>query len=413
MTPTVATFAPNGTRRRHITVDDRDITGVSARAALQAGVGHIPQDRTGRGLILDFTVAENLALRDYREPPNARLGALFPHAIERTARRLIAEYDVRGGDARSKTKELSGGNMQKVVVARELARDPKLLVASQPTRGLDIGATELVHQRLVAERDEGRAILLVSLELDEILALSDRILVLYEGRVAGEYPSTVTKNELGIAMTGGCSETRRRPRHLRQRHERRPARERPGAARRGAGLALPDGRSVGAPMPTEAPGRTISQSQEGRQPMKHEVLPVPRATLGGGTVADVMHPGVVTCSYATPLATVARMMTLHRIHAVVVYRDGDMDPGDTNRFWGVVSDLDVVSAAVAEGEFSGKSAGAAAHEPIVFVAADDPLERAAQLMTDHRISHLLVVGNELAIPVGVISSLDLAGVLAQ
>jgi CBS domain-containing protein len=147
--------------------------------------------------------------------------------------------------------------------------------------------------------------------------------------------------------------------------------------------------------------------------MKYEVLPMPRTTLGDGTVADVMHPGVVTCSYATPLATVARMMTLHRIHAVVVYGDGDMDPGDTNRIWGVVSDLDIVAAAVGEGAFSDKNAGAAAREPIVFVAADDPLERAAQLMTDHRTSHLLVVGNELAIPVGVISSLDLAGVLAK
>jgi len=115
----------------------------------------------------------------------------------------LKEYDVRGGGPQTRAASLSGGNQQKVVVAREVARNPRVLIAAQPTRGLDVGAIEFVHQRLVAERDEGRAILLVSLELDEILSLSDRILVIYEGRIAGEYSPDVSEEELGIAMTGG------------------------------------------------------------------------------------------------------------------------------------------------------------------------------------------------------------------
>jgi CBS domain-containing protein len=146
--------------------------------------------------------------------------------------------------------------------------------------------------------------------------------------------------------------------------------------------------------------------------MKPDLLPAAHATLADGTVADAMHPGVVTCSYATPLATVARMMAHHRIHAVVVYGDSDVDPGDTTRFWGVVSDLDLVSAAIDGDGFADRAAGEAAGEPVVFVAAHDPLARAARLMAEHRVSHLLVVDDELVVPLGVISSLDLAGVLA-
>jgi simple sugar transport system ATP-binding protein len=115
----------------------------------------------------------------------------------------LAEFDVRGGAPETPASDLSGGNQQKIVVAREIANDPRLLVASQPTRGLDVGATEFVHKRLVHERDEGRAVLLVSFSLEEIQSLSDRILVLYEGRIVGEYPPSVSKEELGIAMTGG------------------------------------------------------------------------------------------------------------------------------------------------------------------------------------------------------------------
>ena len=183
-----------------------DITDKSARGSLEAGVGHIPEDRHRRGLVLDFTLAENMALKDYCEEPDSKWGWLFPKRIIARAAKLLEEFAVRGGGPQTPAASLSGGNQQKVVVAREVSRDPRILVAAQPTRGLDVGAIEFVHRRLVAERDEGRAILLISFELDEILSLSDRILVMYEGRVVGEYPPTVSEDELGIAMLGGRRE---------------------------------------------------------------------------------------------------------------------------------------------------------------------------------------------------------------
>jgi simple sugar transport system ATP-binding protein len=186
-----------------IAVAGKDITGASARAHLDAGVGHIPEDRHVRGLVLDFTLAENLALHDYRSEPDSRYGWLFPGRLIERARKVLKAFDVRGGGPETRASALSGGNQQKVVLAREIERDPQLLVAAQPTRGLDVGAIEFVHRRLVAERDEGKAVLLVSLELEEILSLSDRILVLYEGRIVGEYGPVVSEEELGIAMTGG------------------------------------------------------------------------------------------------------------------------------------------------------------------------------------------------------------------
>jgi ABC-type uncharacterized transport system ATPase subunit len=182
------------------------ITNAGARESLEAGVGHIPEDRQRRGLVLDFSLAENIALKDYCEEPDSKWGWLFPKRLLARAKRLLTEFDVRGGGPRTLAASLSGGNQQKVVVAREVSRDPRILVAAQPTRGLDVGAIEFVHRRLVTERDEGRGILLVSFELDEILSLSDRILVMYEGRVVGEYPPDVTEEELGIAMTGGRRE---------------------------------------------------------------------------------------------------------------------------------------------------------------------------------------------------------------
>jgi general nucleoside transport system ATP-binding protein len=181
----------------------KDLTTATAREALDAGVGHIPEDRQARGLVLDFTLAENLALHDYEKEPNSKLGWLFPGRLIERAGRLLKEFDVRGGRPQTLAAALSGGNQQKVVIAREVSRDPRILVAAQPTRGLDVGAIEFVHRRLVKERDEGRAILLVSFELEEILSLSDRILVVYEGRIVGEYLPGVTEEELGIAMTGG------------------------------------------------------------------------------------------------------------------------------------------------------------------------------------------------------------------
>jgi ABC-type uncharacterized transport system ATPase subunit len=179
----------------------------SPRDMLDAGVGHIPQDRQRRGLVLDFTIAENIALHDYSSAPASKLGWLYPNRLLQRAARLIQDFDIRGGSPRTLAGALSGGNQQKVIVAREVARDPTVLIAAQPTRGLDVGAIEYVHRRLVTERDEGRAILLVSLELDEILSLSDRILVMFEGEIVGEYPPDVSEEELGIAMTGGRRKT--------------------------------------------------------------------------------------------------------------------------------------------------------------------------------------------------------------
>jgi general nucleoside transport system ATP-binding protein len=181
----------------------RDITTAGPRECLDHGVGHIPEDRQLRGLVLDFTLAENLALHDFRTEPDSKWGWLYPGRLIERADRLLKEFDVRGGRPQSVAAALSGGNQQKVVIAREVSRNPRILVAAQPTRGLDVGAIEFVHSRLVQERDEGRAILLLSFELDEIRSLSDRILVMYEGRIVGEYPPTVSEEDLGIAMTGG------------------------------------------------------------------------------------------------------------------------------------------------------------------------------------------------------------------
>ena len=186
-----------------VRVGGEDVTSETARGHLEAGLGHIPEDRQRRGLVLEYSIAENLALHDYRSRPASRFGWLFPRRLVERARSLIREFDVRGGGPTTRAGGLSGGNQQKVVLAREIDRDPKVLIAAQPTRGLDVGAIEFVHRRLIEERDEGRAILLVSLELEEVLSLSDRVLVMYEGEIVGEFPPTASEEELGIAMTGG------------------------------------------------------------------------------------------------------------------------------------------------------------------------------------------------------------------
>jgi simple sugar transport system ATP-binding protein len=187
-------------------VDGRELTGSSTHRILDAGVGHIPEDRQRRGLVLEFSLAENIALHDFDKRPNARFGWLRPGRLVERAKTLLAEFDVRGGGPHTPARALSGGNQQKVVVAREVGNDPGVLIAAQPTRGLDVGAIEFVHRRLVEERDEGRAVLLVSLELDEVLSLSDRILVMYEGEIVAEFGSDVTEEELGFAMLGGTKE---------------------------------------------------------------------------------------------------------------------------------------------------------------------------------------------------------------
>jgi general nucleoside transport system ATP-binding protein len=186
-----------------ITIAGEDVTNENARVSLDAGLGHIPEDRQRRGLVLDFSIAENIALHDYDHEPASRFGWLYPRRLIQKAAKLIREFDVRGGGPQTPAGGLSGGNQQKVILAREIDRNPKVLLAAQPTRGLDVGAIEFVHRRLVQERDEGRAVLLVSLELEEILSLSDRILVIYEGQIVGEFPPSVSEEELGVAMTGG------------------------------------------------------------------------------------------------------------------------------------------------------------------------------------------------------------------
>jgi simple sugar transport system ATP-binding protein len=144
-----------------VSVDGADVTSESPHGHVEAGIGHIPEDRQRRGLVLEYSIAENIALHDYRSPPASRYGWLFPRRLIQRARRLIQDFDVRGGGPTTRSGGLSGGNQQKVVLAREIERDPKVLIAAQPTRGLDVGAIEFVHRRLIEERDEGRAILLV------------------------------------------------------------------------------------------------------------------------------------------------------------------------------------------------------------------------------------------------------------
>jgi ABC-type uncharacterized transport system ATPase subunit len=186
-----------------VIVDGQDVTGKSAREMIDAGVGHIAEDRHRRGLVLQFDLSENIGLREYRKPGVSRFGWLPPRKLAERARGLLREYDVRGGDPSTLASSLSGGNQQKAVIARELSANPKLLVAAQPTRGLDVGAIEFVHRRLVEERDAGRAILLVSLELEEIRSLSDRAVVIYEGQIVAELDPSTSEEDFGVAMTGG------------------------------------------------------------------------------------------------------------------------------------------------------------------------------------------------------------------
>ena len=186
-----------------VTVAGKDVTGASPGDVKDAGLGHIAEDRHRRGLVLDFTLSENVFLSEYRRPGSTRFGMISPRRMAERARSLLKDYDVRGGDTGTLASSLSGGNQQKVVIARELSADPAVLIAAQPTRGLDVGAIEFVHSQLIAQRDAGRAVLLVSLELDEIRSLSDRVLVMYDGRFVAELPPDASEEEFGVAMLGG------------------------------------------------------------------------------------------------------------------------------------------------------------------------------------------------------------------
>ena len=168
------------------------------------GMSHIPEDRHKHGLVLDYSLEDNIVLQRYFEPEFTKFGFLRRKNIRDYAQRLIWQYDVRSGQGLvTVTRAMSGGNQQKAIVAREIDKDPRLLIAVQPTRGLDVGAIEYIHAQLVAQRDAGKAVLLVSLELDEVMNVSDRILVMYEGEIVGELdPKTTTVQELGLYMAG-------------------------------------------------------------------------------------------------------------------------------------------------------------------------------------------------------------------
>ena len=188
-----------------ITLNGTDITNASIRRRSKLHMSHIPEDRHKHGLVLDYTLAENLVLQRYYEPQFcSHAGFLKRKNITEYAQRLIDSFDIRSGQGPvTKARSMSGGNQQKAIVARELDRAPSLLIAVQPTRGLDVGAIEFIHKELVAQRDAGKAVLLVSLELDEVLSVSDRILVMYEGEIVGELdPKTTTPEELGLYMSG-------------------------------------------------------------------------------------------------------------------------------------------------------------------------------------------------------------------
>jgi ABC-type uncharacterized transport system ATPase subunit len=187
-----------------VTLSGWDLTQDTPGQRLRAGLAYIPEDRQEDGLIGDFSVAENMVLDVYNRPPFASGINLHPGAIAANAAERVQEFDVRTTSAQAPVSTLSGGNQQKVILARELAHEHKVLVASQPTRGLDVGSIEFVHRRIVDQRDKGVAVLIVSAELDEIYALADRIAVMYEGRITGFRPPTVPTEELGLLMAGGA-----------------------------------------------------------------------------------------------------------------------------------------------------------------------------------------------------------------
>ncbi len=190
-----------------IKLNESDLTKLSARKITESGVGHIPQDRHKHGLVLDYTIGENIALQTYYKEPMSKRGILNYKEIYRKAKELIAEYDVRTPSEYTQARALSGGNQQKAIIAREVDRSPELLIAAQPTRGLDVGAIEFIHRKLIEERDKGRAVLLVSLELDEVMNLSDRIAVIYEGKIVDIVnPNETNEQELGLLMAGGKRE---------------------------------------------------------------------------------------------------------------------------------------------------------------------------------------------------------------
>jgi simple sugar transport system ATP-binding protein len=193
--------------RGKVEFEGKDITTLTARARKELGIAHVPEDRHRRGLLLDSSLAENSILGVHYRRPATRGGIMLDvPGIRARSRQLIQDFDVRPANSDLPARALSGGNQQKLIIGREFGLPPKLLLVSQPTRGVDIGAIEFIHRKLVALRDAGCAVLLVSAELEEVTALADRLLVIYDGRIAGEVdPVRATKEEIGLMMTGGVS----------------------------------------------------------------------------------------------------------------------------------------------------------------------------------------------------------------
>ncbi|NJP36672.1 ATP-binding cassette domain-containing protein [Alkalicoccus luteus] len=190
-----------------ISISGTDTTSLKPRKVTETGIGHIPQDRHKHGLVLDFTIGENVLLQTYYQKPFTNTGVLNYNLMYEKAKSLIEEYDVRTPSEKTQARALSGGNQQKAIIAREVDRSPNLLVAAQPTRGLDVGAIEFIHRKLIEERDKGRAVLLVSLELEEVMNVSDKIAVIYEGEIVAIVNSDeTTEQELGLLMAGGSKE---------------------------------------------------------------------------------------------------------------------------------------------------------------------------------------------------------------
>jgi simple sugar transport system ATP-binding protein len=190
-----------------MTIGGTDVTAADPRTIHNLSVAHVPEDRQRSGLVLKFTVAENMILDTYHDEPYSSGLAMDWAASRAAAERLVEQYDVRTPSIDVQMSNLSGGNQQKVIVAREFGRDVKLVIASQPTRGLDVGSIEYIHERIVEERDEGSAILIVSTELDEVMALSDRILVMFSGRVVAELdPKETTAADIGLYMAGAAAQ---------------------------------------------------------------------------------------------------------------------------------------------------------------------------------------------------------------
>jgi general nucleoside transport system ATP-binding protein len=189
-----------------ISLRGQDITGWRTREVLKAGVGYVPEDRSIDGLVKEFSIAENLVLDLYDSPPFGGRVSLNPKAIVESAGGRVDEFDIRTQSAEQPAGSLSGGNQQKVVIAREMSRPLKLFIAAQPTRGVDVGSIEFIHKRIIAEREIGTAVLMVSSELDEVVALADRIAVMYRGRVLAVVPPETPREKLGLLMAGVTEE---------------------------------------------------------------------------------------------------------------------------------------------------------------------------------------------------------------